>query len=488
MAIRKKVKSVFSKVKGVVKNTVKKVSGALGASVNSALNPKPSASEQVSSALGTVNKSSTLSSAPTVSTALAGINKNTPLSTPRPPGAKAPTTTPRASSDARSSNFSGNPSGFIGPVQLSATIGSTGLDSSTPNLAAQMPQSNFVDASGASALAAINAGKQPKVDAEGNTIEYGEDGSPLPTKDKKTDDQWWKDFIKEEKRNEPVSREDIYRDQEEASGVQEARQKVNNYQSQLDAITAGAEAAKISLIGQGRGIPTDIIGGQQAQIDREAAIKALPIAAQLAAAQSNLELAEDHLNTWYTILSQDAQNKYEHKNKINKLVFDYATAKEKRRLEEIQRDEDRKYNEDEDTRKIKLNMLLSATSQGAPAAIRNAILSAETSEEAIAAAGRYGKDIEKESSSGTFKSGVLSISASGIAEDQQELENTRGEDGYVDPSKYLELYNLWVANKGLTQDFLAKFPPKNYVNPANDWLPPHLRNPKKDDEDDFDSL
>ena len=72
-------------------------------------------------------------------------------------------------------------------------------------------------------------------------------------------------------------------------------------------------------------------------------------------------------------------------------------------------------------------------------------------------------------------SGGLKYSAQDQAEDSKVLEASRGADHYVDPTIYENLYKAWVANGGLLKDFLTKFPPKNYVNPANDWLPIFLR-------------
>lgn len=75
---------------------------------------------------------------------------------------------------------------------------------------------------------------------------------------------------------------------------------------------------------------------------------------------------------------------------------------------------------------------------------------------------------------GTFISGKLTYSPQDQSEDSQVLEASRGADGYVDPTIYQNLYKAWVNNGGLVKDFIAKYPPKNYVNPANKWLPPYL--------------
>lgn len=75
---------------------------------------------------------------------------------------------------------------------------------------------------------------------------------------------------------------------------------------------------------------------------------------------------------------------------------------------------------------------------------------------------------------GTFVSGKLTYSPQDQSEDSQALEASRGADGFVDPTTYQKLYQAWVNNGGLVKDFISKYPPKNYVNPANTWLPPYL--------------
>lgn len=77
-----------------------------------------------------------------------------------------------------------------------------------------------------------------------------------------------------------------------------------------------------------------------------------------------------------------------------------------------------------------------------------------------------------------FVSGKLSLSSADIASGEQKLEASRGQDGYVNPDVYKGMYDKWISNGGLLKDFLTKYPPKNYVNPANTQLPPVLRTGK----------
>jgi hypothetical protein len=130
----------------------------------------------------------------------------------------------------------------------------------------------------------------------------------------------------------PVDTAGIIAQQEAAAGIVQKQQAVNDYTAQLNAINARAQAAQLSVVGQGRGIPEAIIGGQQAQIAREAAIQALPVAAQLSAAQGNLQMAQQHVDTYSKLLIGDAQNKREQQMNVINAVIPFATAAEQRRL------------------------------------------------------------------------------------------------------------------------------------------------------------
>ena len=131
---------------------------------------------------------------------------------------------------------------------------------------------------------------------------------------------------------------DAYLKAERQYGIQKKQQEVNNLSAQLGAIVAKSQADQLSVTGQGRGIPEAIIGGQQAQIAKEAAIQALPVQAQLAAAQGNLEMAQERLDTYYKVVSQDIENKYNYDMKLYDTVYDYATKQQQIKIDEL-RDE-----------------------------------------------------------------------------------------------------------------------------------------------------
>ncbi len=136
-----------------------------------------------------------------------------------------------------------------------------------------------------------------------------------------------------------------YANLEKSYGIAEKQQAVNDYTAQINAITAQSQADQLRTTGQGRGIPEVIIGGQQAQIAKEAAIKVLPIQAQLAAAQGNLEFAQSRLDTFFKLRTQDIQNEYNYKKDVRDATYSFLNDQQKTRLASLQKEDDRKYAE-----------------------------------------------------------------------------------------------------------------------------------------------
>lgn len=64
------------------------------------------------------------------------------------------------------------------------------------------------------------------------------------------------------------------------------------------------------------------------------------------------------------------------------------------------------------------------------------------------------------------------LSKSQIALGEQKLNDSRGDDGWVDPAVYQAAFDDW---KGTTKAFLLAYPPKDYVNPENTTLPKYLQ-------------
>jgi hypothetical protein len=267
---------------------------------------------------------------------------------------------------------------------------------------------------------------------------------------------------------------------EKENKLAQKRQAVSNYTGQLNAIVAKSQAEQLGLEGQGRGITESIIGGQQAQINREAAIQALPVQAQLAAAQGDLEMAQQHVDKLFAIKRQDAQALFQFKSNVINSVYDFADKQEQRRLDEVSKIETRKYEEQQDFLKAQRSLLSSALQQGAPSSVVNAINGATTQEEALIAAGEYTGDLlEREAKRANIAQSYASIEASQSAAAvnraqlaaetaKQEQIKQAIESGQVVLNKEQQdiAYKLGKDFESSSKEFMSRVQSMNTINAA----------------------
>jgi len=147
--------------------------------------------------------------------------------------------------------------------------------------------------------------------------------------------------------NNRVTAEDSFRQAQRESGILQKQERSNQLQGQLNEVVSRGQANQLSVVGQGRGIPEAILGGQQAQFARETAIESLPISAQLSAAQGDLEMAQKNVETLFKIKTADAKADYDFNVKVINMVSEFATGQENAKLEDIKMKEERKYKETE---------------------------------------------------------------------------------------------------------------------------------------------
>ncbi len=269
---------------------------------------------------------------------------------------------------------------------FSSPSGQTGLGSN----ASSVPTSTVVNNASLKNVPAITL-PEPTV----NDYSYDIPGLITPADPKLAEttanDKAQQDYIDALMKEAP-SAEDAYAKAQRETGIREKQQVVSDLTGQLNAIVSKGQANQLSLVGQGRGIPEAIIGGQQAQIGRETAIAALPVQAQLSAAQGNLEMANDNLDTLFKIYSDDAKNKYEQRIAVKKAVYDFASAKEKTALEKQAKMEERAYDEQQTVLEDIKSITKTALQGGAPAGVMANIAKSKTYAEAVQAAGKYGGD------------------------------------------------------------------------------------------------
>lgn len=119
-----------------------------------------------------------------------------------------------------------------------------------------------------------------------------------------------------------VSEKQLARDEKQA------RTDVKNQTASLNSIIAKQQSDLLQLRGTGsaNGVTEAVYGGQQAQINREAAIAALPVQAALLAAQGNLDEATKQIDKLFDLKKEEATAKYNYQSKMVDAVFNFATT------------------------------------------------------------------------------------------------------------------------------------------------------------------
>ena len=145
--------------------------------------------------------------------------------------------------------------------------------------------------------------------------------------------------------NNRVTSAESFRQAQNESGILQKQERSNQLQGQLNEVVSRGQANQLAVVGQGRGIPEAILGGQQAQFARETSIESLPISAQLSAAQGDLEMAQRNVETLFKIKTEDAKVNYDFNVKVINMVSEFATGQENAKLSDIKMKEERKYKE-----------------------------------------------------------------------------------------------------------------------------------------------
>lgn len=133
----------------------------------------------------------------------------------------------------------------------------------------------------------------------------------------------------------------------DAAALKAAQAKLTGVNAQISGLTAEATAAKLAQ--ENTFGTTGNTIGQQAQIDRNYAIKAIPFQvqalgaqAEVAAAQGNallsqsiLEQAQKHLDTVFQIHQTDSTNQYNYQKDLITSVYDFATKEQQAKLDDL---------------------------------------------------------------------------------------------------------------------------------------------------------
>jgi len=147
--------------------------------------------------------------------------------------------------------------------------------------------------------------------------------------------------VLQEAQGAPSMEEQLIRAREDAQ-LRQRQEERNQIANMLNSETTRMNLDLQSLRGVGarEGVTEAVYGQQSAEVTREAMARILPLQAQLAMANDNVQQAQDLADTLFSAYSKDAQNKYDTRVKVAQANLDFLTADEKKALDAKLRVED----------------------------------------------------------------------------------------------------------------------------------------------------
>jgi len=85
---------------------------------------------------------------------------------------------------------------------------------------------------------------------------------------------------------------------------------------------------------------------------------------------------------------------------------------------------------------------------------------------------------------GGLTSGSLNLTGGDISEGVQQLESSRGADGYADTQTYADMLSLFAEQGGRVQDFIKEYPADLYLNPEDDTVKNFIKTEMQSDSVD----
>ena len=265
-------------------------------------------------------------------------------------------------------------------------------------------------------------------------------------------------YLKPEENQMENAYEDVYgiSSREAGRDFRKAQQEVQQYTSQLNTLTASRDAEMLKLEGQGRGQTSGFIGGEQARINREAAIQALPIQAQLAAAQGNLEMAKSHVDSLFQMKLKDIDTMQAYKATVANTFMSVATAQQQNLLNAAIADSNAKA----EAKKIAMNdaksIAMQAIEYGQSSLARSVMSLDPTSptyqEDVLKMMGQLSKPVAAASS--PWKLQDVNGVSSWVNSETQEIKPAEGSGSPEVAQKSLDQFNFLKKTIGEAKDLV----------------------------------
>lgn len=287
-------------------------------------------------------------------------------------------------------------------------------------------------------LAAIQAGQQPE------QTQPGVEGQPAQTFQYNPEGNSQISALSSQIR---AMEEEIQKVQQDSPELQAATQALQAKIAEEAMIRANLNQGITNV--QDQPVAMNFISGQSAALERQAnaqlqsnAAMRIPLQQQLANEQAKKQTALDVVKTKYA-----------------------GVEKERDRLEDIYKTNYQRANTVADNR-------TKYTEVSPGASLYNPITNSTVYTAPTAA-----KSTTTTSAKST-KPTTSDIEQGRIRLDASKNQGAEADGIYADPNLYLQMYNTWIANGQTQAEFLKQYPPAQFINPANTWLPSYLM-PKK---------
>lgn len=313
------------------------------------------------------------------------------------------------------------------------------------------------------------------------------------------------------------------------TAVKSAQGELDLLNAQLQSLTDEAKAIPIRLQQEvtGRGITAGGLAPIQTGQLRDVALRALPLQGQILAtqakvasaqgdyntAQQALSLAQQKFDTLFKLKSDDEERKYNYRKDMRDKIWDYLTKAEQNRIEELQKEDDRKFELLKDNLKNAQAIAKQAMENGQAdiaaqitqldsksdtftqdlARLQGQItIQPEKWSEAYLMAGDW---VQKNLKTGEIRTAVNvpqapkpTASETRDATVSTYLQASKGTDGFVSAGTYQNALTKFIAGGGNQSNFVAAYPQQTYLRQQEiDKLPASLK-PKKPTGTDLEEL
>jgi hypothetical protein len=224
---------------------------------------------------------------------------------------------------------------------------------------------------------------------------------------------------------------------------QEIQQRLQAPTAELNAVIAKQNAdllAHRKMVSEGGGTTTGF-GGIEAAINYNAAIRALPLQASIAALQGDLKLAQDNLQELTQIKTEQINSQYEYNKSQFNLISGLVTKAEQRRYEELKTANENQRKDALDLENFKEQLALKVIDK-APSGVTGRIMNAPDRVSAMKAAGDY---VPQATSAGALSQLPVSIQGK-IISAAEKLDSNPITKKFIETADSINIVNGIDAN------------------------------------------